>query len=158
MTNSDTGEVYSFGGEENGTVIMINSPFASAELGLAVWGRIGNYVYTAWHCDKADVTYDSTLRNMSSLIFRRADVEGDRLFATATEFDVDSTGVYFSGGAAAYNEWNYEDYLQRRKLSIGKNVGNTMISENGDIIFRNLNKGGGLNGQDNGISVYISKN
>ncbi|MDE5578008.1 MAG: hypothetical protein K2J11_11550 [Oscillospiraceae bacterium] len=144
MTNSETGEVYNFGGEENGTVITINSPFASAELGLAVWGRIGNYVYTAWHCDKADVTYDSTLKNMSSLIFRRADVEGDRHFATTTEFDVDSTGVYFSGGSAAYNEWNYEDYTQRQlalKLEIDRRNGNAAYGKNGIRVYQNLNTG-----------------
>lgn len=111
MTNSETGAVYSFGGTENGTVVTIDSPFASQELGLAVWGRIENYVHTGWHCDKADVTHNSTLKNMSSLIFRRADIEGDRLFATTTEFTADSTGVYFSGGAAAYNDLYFKSLL-----------------------------------------------
>lgn len=145
MTNNETNEVWNFGGTENGTVITIDSPFASVELGLAVWNRIENYAYAAWHCDKADVTYTSTLKNMSSLIFCRADIEGDKLFATTTEFAVDSTGVYFSGGTAAYNEWNYEDYTQRqlnRKLELDKRNGNTAYGKDGVQVFQNLNNGG----------------
>ena len=145
VTNSETGAVYSFGGTENGTVVTIDSPFASQELGLAVWGRIENYVHTGWHCDKADVTLDSTMKNMSSLTFRRADTPGDRLFATTSEFTADSTGVYFSGGAAPYNEWNYKDYLERqldRKLELDRRNGNTAYGKNGINIFQNLNNGG----------------
>lgn len=145
MTNSETGAVYSFGGTENGTVVTIDSPFASQELGLAVWGRIENYVHTGWHCDKADVTHNSTLKNMSSLIFRRADIEGDKLFATTTEFTADSTGVYFSGGAAAYNEWNYTEYLERQlslKLELDRRNGNTAYGKDGIRVFQNLINGG----------------
>ena len=145
VTNSETGAVYSFGGTENGTVVTIDSPFASQELGLAVWGRIENYVHTGWHCDKADVTLDSTMKNMSSLTFRRADTPGDRLFATTSEFTADSTGVYFSGGAAPYNEWNYKDYLERqldRKLELDRRNGNTAYGKNGINIFQILNNGG----------------
>lgn len=142
MTNSDTGELLNFGGTENGTVVTIDSPFASQELGLAVWGRIENYVHTGWHCDKADVTLDSTMKNMSALTFRRADTPGDRLFATTSEFTADSTGIYFSGGAAPYNEWNYTEYLERRlneRVQIGKTVGNVQIG-NDTICFVNKNK------------------
>ena len=145
MTNSDTGEMLNFGGTKNGAVITIDSPFASEELGLAVWGRIENYVHTGWRCDKADVTHDSTLKNMSSLIFRRADIEEDKLFATVSEFTADSTGIYFSGGAAPYNEWNYTDYLERQlslKLELDKRNGNTAYGKNGINIFQNLNNGG----------------
>lgn len=142
MTNSDTGELLNFGGTENGTVVTIDSPFASQGLGLAVWGRIENYVHTGWHCDKADVTLDSTMKNMSALTFRRADTPGDRLFATTSEFTADSTGIYFSGGAAAYNEWNYTEYLERglnERVQIGKTVGNVQIG-NDTICFVNKNK------------------
>lgn len=154
MTNSDTGAVCSFGGTENGTVVTVDSPFASQELGLAVWGRIENYVHTGWHCDKADVTHNSTLKNMSSLIFRRADIEGDRLFATTTEFTADSTGVYFSGGTAAYNEWNYMDYVERglnERVQIGKTVGNVQIG-NDTICFVNKNKSSASRSADSGTA------
>ncbi len=142
MTNSDTGEMLNFGGTENGAVITIDSPFASEELGLAVWGRIENYVHTGWQCDTADITLDSTLKNMSSLIFRRADIEGDKLFVTSSEFTADSTGIYFSGGAAPYNEWNYADYLERglnSRVQIGKTVGNVRIG-NDTLCFVNKSK------------------
>lgn len=163
MTNSETGEEYSFGGA-GGSALEVESPFVTQELALTVWGRVGNYVYRSWNCDKADVTLGNFLGRMGALVFNRSDVEDDEslilrdpLFATTTEFSCDSTGIYFSGGAAPYDDWNYQSYLERRKLSIGKNVGNTAISDNGDIIFRNLNKGGGLNECSNGISVYVSE-
>lgn len=164
MTNSDTGEEYSFSGGEaaSGTALAIDSPLATQQLALTVWERVGNYIYKSWHCDMADITFSGFLDRMSALIFIRNDVPDDsglilgkQLFATTTEFSCDSTGVYFSGGAAPYDNWNYQSYLNRSKLSIGKNVGNTAISTNGDIIFRNLNKGGGLNEHDNGISICV---
>ena len=140
----------------------IKSSLVTEELAMTVWERIRNYVYKSWHCDMADVTYGSYLHLMGALIFTRDDIAEDsgsvlgrRLFATTTEFSCDSTGVYFSGGAAPYDDWNYQSYLERRKVGIGKNVGNTAIATNGDIIFRNLNKGGGLNEHDNGISICV---
>lgn len=164
MTNSETGKEYSFGGS-GGAAIEIESSLVTEGLAMAVWERIGNYIYKSWHCDMADVTYGSYLHLMGALIFTRDDIAEDsgsilgrRLFATTTEFSCDSTGVYFSGGAAPYDDWNYQSYLERRKVGIGKNVGNTAIATNGDIIFRNLNKGGGLNEHDNGISVYVNRN
>lgn len=164
MTNSDTGEEYSFGGAETtgGAALEIESPFVTRELAVTVWERVGNYVYKAWHCDKADVTYGNFFDRMGAVIFMRGNVPADGgsllvggLFATATEFSCDCTGIYFSGGAAPYDDWNYRSYLERRKLGIGKNVGNTSVAANGDIIFRNLNKGGGLNECDNGISICV---
>ena len=85
------------------------------------------------------------MKNMSALTFRRADTPGDRLFATTSEFTADSTGIYFSGGAAPYNEWNYKDYLERQlslKLELDRRNGNTAYGKNGINIFQNLNNGG----------------
>lgn len=159
MANSDTGEVYSFEGEGFGTTLEISSPFATEQLAREVWERVEGYVYKAWHCDMADVTCEGAYR-MGALYFIRSDVpeEGSGflakdLLATQTEFTVDSTGIYFSGGAAPYDDWNYRSKLDRDKLSIGKNVGNTEVMSNGDVVFRNLNKGGGLSEHDNGISI-----
>ena len=118
-------------------------------------------LYTAWNCEKAILTYPTPdIPPFTMMTFG-----GRELLATSFTVSVDSTGCYFSGGADPQDEeqWRYEDYTQRQlneRVQIGKAVGNTRISANGDIIFQNLNnnKGGGLNGQDNGISVYVSKN
>ncbi len=157
MKNSSDGTEFNFDTGEYGTVIEIESPFACKELASEVWERLCGFVYTAWNCEKADVTH-GTLKCLTSIYLERSDEKGNFLFASDTQFSVDSTGIYFSGGAPAYDVWNYKNYLERQKLSIGKNVGNTTISENGDIIFRNLNKGGGLNECDNGICLYKNNN
>lgn len=155
MTNSDSGESYSFGDAEYGTPVEIDTPYTSAELAQIVWNRIGNLIYTAWNCGKAVVTH-GTLGSLTGLTMQFED--GSSLFAANTEFAMDSTGIYFSGGASPQDEWTYDEYLERRKLTIGKNIGNTRINENGDIVLRNLNKGGGLINDDNGICVYRSEN
>ncbi|MBP1561883.1 MAG: hypothetical protein J6C96_11680 [Oscillospiraceae bacterium] len=158
MTNSDTGKEYRHETSEYGTAIDIDTPFASEALAAAVWERLNGYVYTAWQCDKAVITGDYP-RTLTGIVLG-IDGETADLFATDTTFDFDSTGIYFSGGAPPQDEavWNYDDYIERRKLSIGKNVGNTAINANGDIVFKNLNKGGGLSGTDNGISIYRDEN
>lgn len=164
MVNSDTGEAYRFGDENgNGTTLEVESPLVTEDLAAGVWERVEGYVYKSWHCDKADITRNgSILNSMGALVFYRLDVPewgdgllGRGLFATTTEFSCDSTGIYFSGGAAPYNDWNYRSRLDREKLSVGKNVGNTEVKSNGDVVFRNLNKGGGLSGESNGISICV---
>lgn len=157
MTNSSDGSEFKFGTGEYGTVIEIDSPFACQGLANAVWERLSEFVYTAWNCENADVTF-GTLKSLTSIYIERSDKKGVFLFASDTAFSADSTGIYFSGGLKPHNEWNYKNYLERRKLSVGKPVGNTTISENGDIVFRNLNNGGGLNECDNGICLYKNNN
>lgn len=158
MTNSDTGNEYRFETGEYGTAIEVDTPFASSELAQEVWGRLNGYIYTAWDCENAVVTLNS-FSALTGLTFAREGIEGT-LFATTCNYSIDSTGIYFSGGTEPQDEavWSYDDYLDRKKLSIGKNIGNTAINSNGDIVFKNLNKGGGLNGTDNGISIYRDDN
>ena len=160
VTDTESDEITEFSTGEYGTVFAIETPFAEAA--PAVWERIQNQFYTAWNCEKALLTdIYPDIPPFSRIAFGEQE-----LMATSFTISVDSTGVYFSGGSDPQDEeqWRYEDYTQRQlneRVQIGKAVGNTIISANGDIIIRrNLNNqtGGGLNGKDNGISVYVSKN
>ncbi len=159
VTDSESGETSESLTGEYGTVFAVDTPFPYAA--PKAWSRVQDKLYTAWNCEKAILTYPTPdIPPFTMMTFG-----GRELLATSFTVSGDSTGCYFSGGADPQDEeqWRYEDYTQRQlneRVQIGKAVGNTRISANGDIIFQNLNnnKGGGLNGQDNGISVYVSKN
>lgn len=143
MTSSETGEVFSFG-DTSGYVIEIETRFANEALAQAVWGRVGGYVYKAWNCEKA--LCQSASQRMGAANFIRSGVGndptlilGNPLFATDTEFSFDSTGIYFSGGAASFNDWQYETKLERQKIGVDKWVGNSVTHSNGMREFRNEN-------------------
>lgn len=143
MTSSKTGEIFSFG-DTSGYVIEIETRFANAALAQAVWGRVNGYIYKSWNCKKALCI--SASQRMGAVNFSRIGFENDPslilrnpLFATDTEFYFDSTGIYFSGGAAAFNDWQYETKLERSKIGIGKLVGNSVIHSNGMKEFINEN-------------------
>lgn len=144
MASSETGEIFSFG-DASGYVIEIETRFASAALAQAVWRRVNGYVYKSWNCEKALCI--SASRRMGTANFTRSGVDddpalilGNPLFATDTEYSFDSTGIYFSGGAAPFNDWQYETKLERQKIGVNKRVGNTVITESGRIVFINKNK------------------
>lgn len=156
MINSSDGAEFLFDNGQAGTVIEIESPVITENLAEAVWERLNGYVYTSWNCDNADVT-GGNLKCMTGLSF--APAGGDTLFASNTLFTVNNSGIIFSGGSPAHNEWNYKNYLERRKLSIGKPVGNLLITENGAIKFyKNLNNGGGIEDGESGIYAYSDNN
>lgn len=143
MTSSETGETFSFG-DTSGYVIEIETRFASSTLAETVWERINGYVYQAWNCEKA--LCQSASQRMGTVNFSRSGVVndptlilGNLLFATDTEFYFDSTGIYFSGGAASFNDWQYETKLERQKIGIDKLVGNSVIHSNGMKEFINEN-------------------
>ena len=71
--------------------------------------------------------------------------EDTELLANQITITVDSSGIYFSGGADPQSDevWNYDDYLTRTKISMDKLIGNTKISSGGRIVFVDLNKEGG---------------
>ncbi len=163
MKNSSTGKNFSYGtASGNGYVIQVESGFVSEALADNVWKRVQGYEYIAWNCEKADVTARNF--SFSGLIqFSHGQGEsralGDPLYPRTVNYSVDSTGIYFSGGCSAVDEWNYKSKLEREKIGIGKAVGSTTISNNGDIIFINLNEEGErLYEYDNGISVYTNEN
>lgn len=163
MKNSSTGKTFSYGTTSgNGYVIQIESGFVSAELADIVKQRVLNCEYTAWNCKKADVTAENFSFNglvQFSYSSGGSDSLESPLFPRTVNYSVDSTGIYFSGWCVPVDEWNYKSKLEREKIGIGKAVGNTTISENGDIIFLNKNNGGGgLDGRDNGIGIYVNKN
>lgn len=155
MKNSSTGKTFSFGTTSgNGRVIQIENGFVSAELADIVWQRLQGYIYTAWNCEKADITTENFpfggLLQFSH--GQTSDSLDSPLYPRTVNYSVDSTGIYFSGGCPAVDDWNYKSKLEREKIGIGKAVGNTTIAENGDIIFINKNnEGGDLNGRDNVI-------
>ena len=138
MTNSDSGEAFVFQTGEYGVTLEISTPFATAELSSAVWSRVENYTYTAWNCKAAKVA-DFVF---STMYMRFGDTTSyTQLSANKVQLKIDSTGVYFSGGNPPQDK-EYKSYLDREKISVAKNIGNTAISRSGRIIFRNLNSGG----------------
>ena len=156
FTNTDTGAVNVLKTGSYGVILNINSPFVAAGTGLdsAVWERLQDHIYQAWHCDKAYI--DGLAVASSHIGF--SDVE---MLANTVSLDVDSTGIYFSGGCEPQDEeqWKYEEYLDRAKIGIGKAVGNTIIDNNGTIRFQNLNEiEVNPDEFDNGICYYRDKN
>lgn len=155
--NSETGNTNEFYTGEYGTVIEIKSPFLASGTGLdeIVWKRIMNYIYRPWSCNKAII---NNIANVSEKINFAG--EG-KLLVNKMTVNVDSTGIYFSGGTEPRDneQWRYEEYIDREKVGIGKPVGNTLIDKNGRILFHNSNNGGyDLNEQNNGISYFRSNN
>ena len=140
MTNAETGKVQEFSTGEYGTVISVESPFVAAgtPLDSTVWQRVSNYIYQAWHCDKA-ITDDFIAAGM------RVTFGDTELLANNVTLDVDSTGIYFSGGSDPQDEeqWKYDDYTQRQlnnKLELDKRNGNMAVTGDGLKIFTNKNR------------------
>ena len=137
FTNTDTGAVNVLKTGSYGVILNINSPFVACGTGLdsAVWERLQDHIYQAWHCDKAYI--DGLAVASSHIGF--SDVE---MLANTVSLDVDSTGIYFSGGCEPQDEeqWKYEEYLERAKVGIDKLTGHTKITSTGRIEFINLNK------------------
>lgn len=164
MKNSSTGKTYSYGtAAGNGVVIQIENGFVSEYAATNVWMAIQNYQYVAWNCEKAVIPVDAFSFDGIWLLHSQvqtSDSLGDFLSPSTVNYTVDSTGIYFSGGCPAYDEWNYRSKLEREKIGIGKAVGNTTVAENGDIIFINKNngEGGGQGEYDNGISICVRNN
>ena len=144
-TNTETGKVNEMSTGEYGTVITINSPFVAAGTPLdgVVWGRLQNYVYQAWRCDKAIL--DGFIPASSRFYFGDFGDDTAMLLANNVTIDVDSTGLYFSGGADPQDEeqWRYDDYTQRqlnKKLELDERNGNMALTKEGMKIFTNYNE------------------
>lgn len=155
FANPDTGVVNILQTGEYGIILNIESPFVgNTALDGAVWERVQNYIYQAWSCEKALV--DGLVLASSVVGFGGTDMRVNNV-----SVDVDSTGIYFSGGCVPQDEeqWKYHEYLERTKVGIGKAVGNTVIDSNGTIRFVNRNKEGvDPDGFDNGICYYRDEN
>lgn len=146
MKTSSDGKTYSFGTTTgNGYVIQVENGLISAELANVVWQRIKNFQYIAWNCEKADITtpkfsfggllqfiYSQDVNNVSNSL-------DPSLFPRNVRYYVDSTGIYFSGGCAPCDEWNYQSKLEREKIGIGKAVGNMSVDSGGRINYFDLN-------------------
>lgn len=136
FTNSDTGAVNVLNTGEYGVILNIESPFVgNTALDEVVWERVQDYIYQAWNCDKALV--DGLVLASSVIGFGGTDMRVNNV-----SVDVDSTGIYFSGGCAPQDEeqWKYEEYLERAKVGVNKLTGHTKITNTGRIEFVNLNK------------------
>lgn len=139
-TNSETGKVEKSGGGL-GSVISVENPLVARGDGWGgkVWQRIGNYQYQAWYCEKALLDGDTNSRLLCTTMNFE---DMSPLIIGSYVIDVDSTGIYFSGGRDPQSDerWGYEDKLTRTKIGINKGVGNTTITSSGRIEFRNKNK------------------
>lgn len=139
-TNSETGETEEMGGGL-GSVISVESPLVARGDGWGgkVWERVGNYQYQAWYCEKA--LLDGYVNKR--LLCTTMNFEGmPPLIIGSYTVDVDSTGIYFSGGRDPQSDerWGYENKISRTKIGINKRVGNTVITESGRIVFINENE------------------
>lgn len=139
MKNSSNGKTFSFGTTSgNGHVIQVESGFVSSELAAVVWQRLQGYEYTAWNCDKADITKQNfDFGGLIQFAYNQNDPESSLespLFPCSVNYSVDSTGIYFSGGSNPVDDWNYKSKQEREKIGIGKAVGNTAILNDGTIV------------------------
>lgn len=143
MKNSSTGKEFSYGTTSgNGYVIQVESGFVSAELADIVWKRVQGYQYIAWNCEKAVINAEKF--HFSGLLqFAYSGGSSDSLksplFPRSVNCSIDSTGIYFSGGCAPVDDWNYKSKLEREKIGIGKAVGHASFSESGRHNYINLN-------------------
>lgn len=163
-TNSETGVLVRRTDGRYGAVLSVESPIAAAEdssvnnADIKAWDRLRGYEYQAWQCEKALADNDAFARAFAPAVI---DFDGAKLLAHQITVTCDSSGVYFSGGSAAVEELEYRDRIDREleeRLKIGKIVGNIRITQNGDVVFSNNTKGGGLNGHENGICLFTNNN
>lgn len=140
-TNSETGNTEQSGGSK-GSVISVENPIVARGDGWlgTVWGRVGNYQYQAWHCEKA--LLDEHVLG-KRLLCSAIHFEGmSPLIVGSFTVDVDSTGIYFSGGRDPQSDerWGYTNKVERTKIGIGKSVGSRTILSDGTNVFVNKNK------------------
>lgn len=138
-TNSETGNVEENGGT-TGNVISVENPIVARGDGLCgkVWERIGNYQYQAWRCEKALLESVPSKRLLCTAI----NFEGKSpLIVGDFTLDIDSTGIYFSGGRDPQSEerWEYKNKIERTKIGVDKWVGSSVIQSNGMRRYRNEN-------------------
>ncbi len=152
VTDTESGDITEFSTGKYGTVFAIETPFPGTA--PAVWERVRDKLYTAWSCEKAALTdIYPDVPAFTKITF------GEReLTATNISIFVDSTGVYFSGGADPQDEeqWRYEEYLQRelnKRVQIGKTVGNTQITPAGPC-FIDKNLGTARNSENAAVEKY----
>ena len=128
ITDSDSGKITDLSEPENGAILTVETHFPKAA--EAAWERVRKAVYTAWSCEKALIDSVSPDAAAAGLIKFGESV----LTANNVTVDVDSTGVYFSGGAEAMDEIAYKNRVERelnQRVKIGKTVGNTQIAPDG---------------------------
>ncbi len=154
VTDSESGDVHEYSTGEYGTVITIETPFP--QVGSIVWGRIQNFIYTAWNCEKALI--DDAFPDIP--VFTQINFGDAALSANNFTIDVDSTGVYFSGGNEPQDEeqWRYEEYLQREvneRVKIGKTVGNTQVAQTGiQYVYKNENSPASRSAENTSVEKY----
>lgn len=136
FTNSDTGAQNVLQTGEYGVILTIDSPFVSGTaLDAVVWSRVQAHIYQAWNCEKAII--DGLAVSCANIGFGNVE-----WLVNSVSLDVDSTGIYFSGGLPPQDEeqWQYEEKLERTKVGIDELTGHTKITSTGRIEFVNLNK------------------
>lgn len=111
--------------------LEIETPYASAALAGALYGRLKDYTYTAWSCDK--ILTASFLPSPSSLI-----TFGDKtdMYVNSCTVSLTSTGIYSAVGRNAVNEdeMEYHNRTERElimRYRLGTLMGNTRITSNG---------------------------
>lgn len=130
LTNGS--ESYSAGSSASafGT-LEIETPYASAALVGALYGRLRNYTYKAWECGK--LLLSSFLPSPSSLVTFGTKTN---LYVNSCTISLTSTGMYASVGrnAVSEDEIEYRNRTERElvmRYRLGAVMGNTKISKNG---------------------------
>ena len=140
-TNSETGNVHRVISNSVGNVISVENPIVASNGSwtAALARRLSNCRYQAWYCEKALLDEYVIGRR---LLCSTMNFEGmPPLIIGSFTVDVDSTGIYFSGGRDPQSEewWGYVSKTERTKIGVEKWVGNSVTHANGMIEFRNEN-------------------
>lgn len=111
--------------------LEIETPYASAALAGALYGRLKDYTYTAWNCNK--MLTASFIPSPSSLI-----TFGDKtdMCVNSCTASLTSTGIYaaVSRNAVSEDEMDYHNRTERElimRYRLGALMGNTRITNNG---------------------------
>ena len=144
MTNSDNGDIFSFG-NYSGKRFYISSYYADSNHSEALFNSINGYRYEAFSCSKCLV--ESFVYVNSFVRFMYSDDDFDVRLANNVTLKISGDKVYatFIRNSVSELEMPYKSLLQRdmeQKLQADKAVGTTTIESSGKIVFRNLNKTG----------------
>lgn len=137
MYNGD--ETYTAGSGGAESTLMISTPLASQSLCSAVLGKICEFEYRAWSCEKGlswGYIYPGSI-NFSGYT---------RVLNNVTMYP-STNGIFFEASASAVPETDraYQTQVQRQlnhKLELGQRYGDTAYGKDGMRIFQNLNSSG----------------
>jgi hypothetical protein len=145
MTNSDTGEKWSFGNTDysnTGKVFRISSRYATEAIANAVWNRINGFQYQAWSCGTVVDTQGGVPFTGAFAAF--TDENGNNLIANSVRYEISGQTLYASLSANDVSESEIEykpkvdrELAKRVEYDKGMNDNSVVINENWGIQYKN---------------------